>query len=254
MPKALLLAALLGALPSAVVAQQAMRPDLGAPFATEDAFPLERGVLQLQGTGQYDRSREGTDAFELSPGLQWGVAPGVELRLSGSYTVGDSSSANRGGVTPGIFVGLVEERGWIPALALLGNVEVPFGAGDRGTVLELIAAASRTTGRGPGNWGLHLNAAWLSRPDPGIEERQNRYRFTGAVTHVVATDTSLVAEYVQEQQEKGEKNLVLVQGGLRQRLGRETTLGLVAGAGLNRDSPRFTIRLGLEVNFNLGSR
>ncbi len=82
MPKAILLLVLLTAVPS-VAAQRAMRPDLGAPFGTEDAFPQENGVLQLQGTAEYDRSREGRDALELSPTLQWGVRPGVELRLAG---------------------------------------------------------------------------------------------------------------------------------------------------------------------------
>jgi hypothetical protein len=239
---------LLAAMPAA--AQEAMRPELGAPFATEDAFPTDRGELQLQGTAQYDRTRQRTDALELSPGFQWGVAEGVELRLFGDYAFGDASSANRGTVTPGVFVRLTEERGWLPALAILGEVEAPFGAGDRGTVMAFTAAASRTTGRGPGAWGFHLNAAWLNRPDPGLEERRDRYRFSAAVVHVVTQDTSLVGEYLLERQEIGERDLSLVQAGLRRKIG-ETTLGLSVGAGLNDDSPRFRLRLGIEVNLNL---
>jgi hypothetical protein len=238
-------------MPVGALAQGGTRPDLGAPFSTEDAFPQSQGELQLQGTAQYDRTRQGTDGFELSPGFQWGIAPGVELRLFGDYTVGDSSSANRGTVTPGLFVQLVEERGLVPAFAIIGEVEVPFGAGDRGTVTAFTAAASRTTGRGPGSWGLHLNAGWLWRPDPGLEERQNRYRLSGAVSHVVADSTILVAEYVHERQEIGERDLSLVQGGLRRKFGEDTTFGVAVGAGLTEDSPRFRIRLGLEVNVNL---
>ncbi len=249
--KAASLALLLGMLPAVAAAQGGMRPQLGAPFATEDAFPQERGELQVQGTAQYDRTRRGTDLLELSPALQWGVAPGVELRLFSEYRFGNASDANRGTVTPGIFLQLTEERGPLPALAVIGEVEAPLGPGDRGTVLLLTAAASRTTGRGPGSWGLHLNAAWLTRPDPGLEERRDRYRFSGAVTHVVARDTSLVAEYVHERQEIGERDLSLVQAGLRQRFGEDTTFGVLVGAGLNNDSPRFRIRLGVEVNLNL---
>jgi hypothetical protein len=251
MAKRWVLAALIAAVPVAALAQGDTRPDFGAPFSTEDAFPQRQGQLQLQVTGQYDRTRQGTDGFEPSPGFQWGIAPGVELRLFGDYNFGDSSSANRGTVTPGLFVQLAEERGLLPAFAILGEVEAPVGAGDRGTVTVLTAAASRTTGRGPGSFGLHVNAAWLWRPDPGIEERQNRYRLSGAVSHVVADSTILVAEYVHERQEIGERDLSLVQGGLRRKFGEDTTFGVAVAAGLTDDSPRFRIRLGLEVNVNL---
>jgi hypothetical protein len=255
MPGRLLLPLILSTLPLATApAQEALRPITGAPFATEDAFSIDHGTLQLQGTSRYDRTRDGTDALQLSPGAQWGVAPGLELRLFGAYTVGDAGGTNQGAVTPGAFVQLTEERGWQPAFALIGEVEAPFGTGDRGVVTQLTAAASRTTGSGPGAWGVHVNTAWLARPAPGIKERQHRYRLAGALSHVVVSDTSLVAEYVHERQERGENDLSLLQAGLRQRVGRDATFGIALGAGLNEDSPRFRFLLGLEVNFTTGGR
>jgi hypothetical protein len=71
------------------------------------------------------------------------------------------------------------------------------------------------------------------------------------VSHVVTEGTILVAEYVRERQDLGERDLSLVQAGLRRKLGEDTTLGIAAGAGLTEDSPRFRIRIGIEVNLNL---
>lgn len=232
-------------------AQDAMRPGAGSPFAVQDAFPQSRGALQLEGTFGYERGRGGSDSFEPMSGLEYGLTDDLELRLDAGYTLGDASRANSGTLVPGLRWRLVDEDGWRPALALQGEVVLPFGAGDMGAVTELTAIASRTTGSGPGAWGVHVNAAWLARPDSGQGERQHGYRFGAAVSHVVARDTRLAAAYSQETQDRGERDLSLIEAGLEQRLGGDTSLAFAVGTGLNDDSPRLRLLVSLKLDFDL---
>jgi hypothetical protein len=238
----------------AASAQEAIQPDLGAPFSTSGASVLDPGAVELEGTGSYQRGRRRTDSFEASIESQWGVARNLNLRLSTAYGFGEGDGADQGSVTPGVLYLLTEERGWLPAFAVQGEVDLPFGAGDPSIETTLTVLASKTTGSGPGAWGVHLNATWLARPDPGVEERRHRYQFSGAVSHVVGRDTLLIAEYVRERQERGEDDLSLVQAGLRYRMEGGTTVGFAAGAGLNDDSPRFRLLVGLTTEFTLGRR
>jgi hypothetical protein len=174
------------------------------------------------------------------------------LRLGGAYTLGDGESADRGEISTGAGWRIFDQDGWRPAMAVLGQVSLPFGPGDAGTTTELMAMASRTTGRGPGSWGLHLNGGWLARPDPGPDERRHGYRVGAAISHVLDSHTLLVAAYARETQDRGERALSLVEAGFQRRLGDGVAFALAAGTGLNRDSPWLRLRAGLGWTFSTG--
>ncbi len=253
--RAAFLAVAIAALPlgSALAQSEPVQPGAGSPFSVEDAAPQDRGVLQLEGLFGYERSRRGAETFRLRPELEYGLTDRLELRLSGAYAVGDGDSVQRGSVAPGFRLQLVEQAGLVPNFSILGEVAFPFGAGDESTFTELVAITSWTTGRGPGAWGLHLNAAWLARPDPGQEERRNGYRFGAATSHAIDRDTFVLVGYSQETQERGERDLSLVEAGVERRFGN-MSFGVAAGAGLNEDSPRFRVVAGLKVKFETGRR
>ena len=64
-------------------------------------------------------------------------------------------------------------------------------------------------------------------------------------------DTALVLTYAREQQEQGSRDYELLQVGLRHRLSAQgPVLGLAAGAGLNRDPPRWQVAA--AVQWSLG--
>lgn len=234
----------------AAAQQDPMTPGAGSPFSIRDAFTQDRGALQLEAGLGYQRGRDDTDRFDPQPGLKYGLTDALELRLGSSYALGNASGTDRGAVAGGLQWRLADEGAWTPAVALLGEVSLPFGAGDEGTLTELTAIASRTTGRGPGAWGLHLNGGWLARPDPGGDERRHGHRFGAAVSHVVERDTALVLAYVQEAQDRGERDLSLIEAGVNRRFG-DASLALVAGARLNDDSPRFQLTIEVSFGFDL---
>jgi len=229
------------------------RPDAGGPFTAESSSAQDRGTVELETVLSWDRSRRGTDRFEIAPQIEYGLTDSLELRLTGTHALGDSSDVNRGSVVPGFRWEIAPQQGLRPSIGLLGEVSFPYGPGDAGTVTELIGLLSSTTGSGPGAWGLHLNAGYVGRLDPGRDERRDGYRFAAAVSHVVDRDSFVLLGYAQETQERGEKDLSLVEAGYQRRFG-DFSFGLVAGAGLNDDSPRFRLVAGVKMEFGIGRR
>jgi hypothetical protein len=245
---------LLGAALSAPAAaqQDGMRPSIGTPFAVQSAFPQSRGDLRFDAILGWTRDRGGSHTLAPNPSVKWGVAEGLELRLGGQRAFGAGSAAGTGSISTGFRWRLADEEGWRPALALQAEVVAPFGRGDSTTRTEVLAIASRTTGRGPGSWGVHLNAGWSARPSPRGDERHHGYLLGAAISHVLGPDTLLAAAYQHESQARGQLDLSVVEAGFEHRIRDGLAVALAAGAGLNHDSPAFRIRFGLRFSFGVG--
>jgi hypothetical protein len=243
---------LLAAATPVLAQEEGAKPDTGAPFSVGDAFTEERGSFQLELEGGFERSRQGRDLFDAGPRLKYGVTDRLELSLGGNYGFGDASGANEGSVAPGVTYRVLDQSGWIPSIAVVAGVDLPFGPGHGGIATDLGATASWTTGRGPGAFGLHLTGAWVARPDPEEGERRNGHVLGAAISHVVTPETVLVAGYVEESQDRGEQAQRLVEAGFSRELWRNTSLGVAAGAGLNDDSPRYRLRAALKYSFSSG--
>ncbi|MGG5888802.1 hypothetical protein ACLF3G_16820 [Falsiroseomonas sp. HC035] len=242
---------LLGLAP-AQAQEEAAAPDTGAPFSVGDAFTESRGDFQLELEGGFERTRQGRDLFEAGPTLKYGVTDRLELSLGGVYGFGDASGTNQGSVAPGVTYRLLDQSGWIPSVAVVAGVDLPFGPGHGSIATDLGATASWITGRGPGAFGLHLTGAWVARPDPEEGERRHGHVLGAAISHVVTPETVLVAGYVEESQDRGEQARRLVEAGFSRALWENTTLGVAAGAGLNDDSPRYRLRVALKYSFSAG--
>lgn len=243
--------------PSAQAQREPLRPVIDVPFGVSDAFGNDPGELDLEGGFRYQRGRGsgGLDSFRVAPEVQLGVFRGLEIGIGLTDSFGNSTEARRGGtIDLGGLYQFTEAWGALPALAISGGASLPYGPGGQAAETELAAVASWTTGRGPGALGLHLNAGWLARPSPAAGDRPDRYRFAAALVGVVGPDTALAATYAREQQERGERDLNLVEIGARHRLTESLTLGLAGGFGVGRDSPRFQILAGFEYGFSLGGR
>ncbi|WP_207539174.1 hypothetical protein [Sabulicella rubraurantiaca] len=247
LPHVTLLALLMPMAP-ALAQEDGLRPTADTPFSVRSAYPQERGRMALQGFYGYARVPS-TRAHEVLPSLRLGVAEGFEFRLDASHSFRDDRDQTT--ITPGFRWRALEQQGWRPAVAILGQVSAPLTSRP-GTETELSVITSHVTGRGPGNWGLHLNAGWVARPDPAGNERRHGHRLGAAVSHVLNRDTLLVATMLHETGERGQRDLHLVEAGFSRRLSEGLDLAFLAGTGLNRDSPRLRLRIGLKYSFSLG--
>ena len=103
--------------------------------------------------------------------------------------------------------------------------------------------------------GVNLNLGWVARIDPLPGERTHRYLVNASIGQTVSQDTALVATYIREQQERGNRDYSLVQAGVRQRLPAwGTTFGVALGVGTNRDSPRFQVAFAFQWGLGGGGR
>jgi hypothetical protein len=223
------------------------------PFEVTDPEAAPPGEAELAVVGTYTRARTGRvrDTGGVETELELGVAPRLSFRIGqvGAYgnlevrrrlglgsdatDAGDDSGRRAfwGGSTRiGALYQLAGERGALPAVALFGKTF----AGPWGRAI-----------------GVSLNLGGVARIDPLPGERPNRYLVNASVGQAIAHDTALVATYAREQQERGQRDFSLVQVGVRQRLpGGRAVVGLAAGVGTNRDSPRFEIGFAVQWLFS----
>jgi hypothetical protein len=253
------------------------------PFEITDPVAAPPGEAELAVVGSYTRARRGRvrDTAGTDTELEIGLAPRFSLRLgqTGAYgnldvrrRLGFASAAGGtdafggdesgqqaywGGATRlGALYQFTEERGAVPAIGLLGRARMVYGPGRPAYEADAIALFGKTFAGGGGPpLGINLNLGWVARIDPLPGERPNRYFINASVGQAITHDTALVATYAREQQERGQRDFSLIQIGLRQRLpGGRTVLGLAAGIGTNRESPRFELAFAVQRAISLGWR
>ena len=255
------------------------------PFEITDPIAARPGEAELAAFGFYERARRGRtrDTVGTEIEAEFGVAPRLELRLgqAGAYgnletrrrldaaapdrtpgvpgggggVGGEETGAAWGGATRlGLLYQLTEDDGGaLPIVGVLGRVRVVYGPRRPAHEAEAVALIGKTVVVAGSPLGLHLNLGWVARLDPQPGERPGRYFFNASVGRAVTNDTALVVTYAREQQERGERDFDLLQAGVRHRLpGGRTVVGLAAGAGLTRDSPRFQLAFAVQWAFGTG--
>jgi hypothetical protein len=147
---------------------------------------------------------------------------------------------------------VAEERGLLPAFSLLGEVRSGYGESRPVYEFDTVALFGKRLIEGERPISAYLNLGWTTPLDPQLGERPGRYTAAVALGQAVSPDTVIVAAYIREQQERGERDSSLVQAGFRHRLpDNRTSLGVAIGAGLERDSPR--LQIGVALQWTLGA-
>ncbi|WP_043342597.1 hypothetical protein [Belnapia moabensis] len=239
------------------------------PFQITDPVAAKPGAAEAAFIGAYERARQGsvrnTGAVETQ--LSMGVVPGLELRIGqvGAYgnletrrklgTVSDGLGPSQdggqvawGGATRiGALYEFSDGRGGYPAIAGLIRIRTLYGPGKPAYETEAVALIGRTFPFGQQAIGTHLNIGWVARLEPQFGERPNRYLVNASVGQALSPATALVLTYAREQQERGDRDYSLIQAGVRHRLsGGRAVLGLAAGFGTTRDTPRYQVAVALQ--------
>jgi len=125
----------------------AQTDDIGAlitdrPDATESPSLVRKGFLQIETGGFYtDNGDDGFKTKEMTYNttlLRYGLLENFELRIGLDYrstefeSNGQQIGEKLNGTSPlliGAKIGIAEENGWMPKMAILGHLSMPFTAG-----------------------------------------------------------------------------------------------------------------------------
>lgn len=247
MAVAALAAALVGSGTVRARAAELSNLDSGLPNTLDDAFAVAPGRIELQGAARYDH-RQGRDAVRLLPRVQVGIVEGLQANIALPYIAGSGRRTDPADPAAGVLYNFNKEQAWLPAFALSADFTKPLGAGGRSAETGLTAVVSKTITPAVDR-RLHLNASWLRSLSPDEDERRDRYRVIAGYSQLVRPDVALVLDYVREQQERHERDANILEAGLRYQLSDRVTLGVGAGVGIGRDSPRFRGIVSLQLGF-----
>ena len=225
------------------------------PVQIEDAFPaIEEGQAELQWDGVYQhdpRTGAGANSLTTGPTLKLGLLPRTQFDINPGYTAGDASSANQGTTS---FDALVQLRGdarLLPALALHGFYELPYGAGHKSARYTLRGAATKYLGSSKSSPRLHLNLTWVHVTQQDSQTRRDQLEIAGGLSFLVARSTAMVVDAVHGAASTTGENHTFLDAGFLHELGPNWTIGIGAGAGVAQQSPQARIFFSAQYSFGL---
>lgn len=247
-PTALFLLATVSAHPS--LAADHTNLEEGLPVTIEDAYPIKEGGLEVQGYGQYDRTRrdrKGPDRFSIVPRLEYGAFRNFQLSVETPYRVGNATGTDQGEFRLQGLYNLNTEGLVLPAFAVAAGVAQPYGAGGGGTETQLKFLATKSLGALDPNGStpfsyaprqIHFNAVWFHNYDPlrGVDaERRDRYRLGVGYSQPITNDLVVVADVYRETDRERGRATNLAEIGARYLLTPQTVLSGSVGVGFGGD-------------------
>ncbi|WP_270938960.1 hypothetical protein [Falsiroseomonas oryzae] len=250
------------ALALALPARAEEEPLLEDPPGLVGVEPTAPGGATLTLGGGYERARNGRARDTYIGGLEaeLGQVDGLDLRVQQAVAYGraapsdpEATAPSWGGATQlGLRWRLMEGSGPLPSVGVWGALSTAYGRSrptEDATLLALLAWRLRE-GERPIALTANLGGSFRLDPEPG--ERPAGYELSAGLAFGVARDTSLGLSYARIQQDRGERDANLVQAGVWHRLAeRGPILGVVAGAGIGRDSP--SLLAGITLKFLFGA-
>lgn len=225
------------------------------PVQIEDAFPaIEQGQAELQWDGVYLRDphdSSGTHALTAGPTLKLGLLPHTQFDINPGYTAGDSSSANQGTTSLDSLAQLRGNSRFLPALALHGFYELPYGAGHKSTQYTRRGVATKYLGSSKSSPRLHLNLTWIHVTQPDPRTRRDQLEIASGLSFLVARSTSIVVDAVHGAASTTGENHTFLDAGFLHELGPKWTIGIGAGAGIAQQSPQARIFFSAQYSFGL---
>ena len=225
------------------------------PVQVEDAFPAVdagEGEFQVDNRFTHDTHDDrGPDLITTSPTLKIGAAPRLQLDVSPSYGFGDQSGARSGAVSLGALYQLTDNGRWLPALAVHGIYETPYGHGHPTADYVLRAIATKYLGEGKSAPRLHLNFTWTHVVQAGGATRANQYEAGVGYSRLLTPKLALVLDALHGQTARRGGRQSYLDAGLVRAFRKGLTLSAGAGAGVQQQSAPYRIFFALQQEFGL---
>jgi cobalt/nickel transport protein len=149
------------------------------PLTTDDAYTVEKGTFQLE--AGFDATRQDNHDREYYPSLTltYGLLEQLDLALGSGYLFFDPKEGKRengfGDTELKLKYRPVDEKGWIPSLAVSGILKIPTASDSKGlgsgqTDFGINAIATKKFGE---RWLFHLNLGYTFIGEDGVDNEMN---------------------------------------------------------------------------------
>ena len=224
------------------------------PLTTDDAGTVEKGKFQVE-TG-FDSTRQDNHDREISPSLTltYGLLERMDVGIGSAYLfVRPKEADNENGLGDTelkLKYRLFDEKDWIPAFAMTGNLKIPTASESKGlgsgkTDFGINTIVTKNLSK---RWVFHLNLGYTFTGEHGAN---NEFNYAAAAQFILSDKWALVGEIVGGNNFNGRKGDDPVSGLLGTYYLISDNLVWDAGVeiGINKAAPDFRITTGLTLLF-----
>jgi len=219
------------------------------PLDLEDAEPTEPGRFELHLPFRLQDERDDDNRFLFEPRVQMGFAPRWHASIGMPLIIGSSDRTNSGNIRGEVLFKPIDEGSLMPAIALVGALDLPTGKDSDGLDTRWKLIATKTLGVRPGEHQVHGNIVWRDNDDPRPDERGDYFQFIIGYSTPFSARTLVVADVMRGHAREGGGMMTLFEVGVRQTLSERTVLAVGLGTGDGDDAPKWRITAGLQVGF-----
>ncbi len=220
----------------------------GLPAEVEDAYPIGFRGREIQTAFRYDRTDDDKDRFVIDPRIEFGFAPNWQGKISVPFFLGSADQTDSGNIGLEAFYNFNVEGLVMPAFALSARGDLPTGHDSAGvdTTLKAIMTKSITK---MGLDRVHINLAWKHNAGSKAEQRDDLYRAIVGYSRRLDADTTIIADFVREQEIEKRKESNIFEVGIRRQITPLTLIAVGLGTGVGDESPKFRATLGFQKSF-----
>jgi hypothetical protein len=196
--------------------------DPNRPIGMEDAYPIPKGEIGVEGGVRFNDRREGRTRVTFQPQIIYGAFYNTQIEIQGDLFTDPHTlvgAAKSGDLHLGLLYNFNTETLQLPAFAVRIGTELPTGVNSKGVDTQLTGIVTRSFGR----LRAHLNAGYTVLGSPQGQERPGAYRAVAAVSYPLGyptrfRDTLIASVYTRQSDLRGERNHTGVEVGLRHQL------------------------------------
>jgi len=193
--------------------------DKNRPLQIEDAYPIPKGEIALEGGARFIDRQEGRTRFVFQPQVLYGFFYNTQLEIGGDLLTEPTTIAvaeKSGDLRLGALYNFNTETLTLPAFAVKLDLELPTGVRSRG----VDGAATGILTRSFGRWRTHFNAEYTVVGSAQGAERNGFYRLAAGVSYPLGypmrfRETLIVDVFTRQSDLSGERNPTGVEAGLR---------------------------------------
>jgi hypothetical protein len=224
------------------------------PLTTDDAGTVEKGNFQLEGS--FDAARQDHHDREFSPSvtLTYGLFGKMDMGVGSSYLfLHPKEGKNENGLGDTelkMKFRLFDEKDWIPAFAITGNLKIPTASDSKGLGSGKTDFSTNTifTKNLSERWVLHLNLGYTFIGEHG---ENNEFNYSLAGQFLLSDKWALVGEIGRVNNFNGHKSDDPISGliGTYYLLNDHFALDAGVEIGMNKAAPDFRLTTGLTFLF-----